>query len=289
MWAFQQSSGLKKHLSSFRARGRSIGFVPTMGALHDGHLSLLGRSRSEQDLSVCSIFVNPTQFNDSSDLEKYPRTEAEDIFLLERAGCDLVFLPSVAEVYPSGLQSGPAFSFGHLEQAMEGAFRPGHFRGVAQVVHRLLQMVEPDVLYMGQKDFQQVAIVREMIRQAGLPVRLVMCPTVREASGLARSSRNVRLSPEQRAHAAAIYRELQRIRSQAGKGPSPLQLEEEAFSRLSREPGFRPEYVQLVDGHSLRPVRHFSESGFIVACIAAWVGEVRLIDNIVVTGDLQPT
>jgi pantoate--beta-alanine ligase len=283
MWAFKQYSSLKQHLSKLRASGLSIGFVPTMGALHDGHLSLLRHSLAEQGATVCSIFVNPTQFNDPSDLEKYPRTEAEDLFLLERAGCDVVFLPSVNEVYPTGLQTGPEFSFGHLEQTMEGAFRPGHFKGVAQVVHRLLELVEPDALYMGQKDFQQVAIVREMIRQAGLNVRLVMCPTVREANGLARSSRNVRLSPEERSRAAAIFRELQTIQSQAGKGPSPAQLEEEAFQRLAAEPGFRPEYVKLVDGNSLKPIQHFSDSGYIVACAACWVGGVRLIDNLVIS------
>lgn len=282
MWAFKQSSGLKQYLSNLRARGRSIGFVPTMGALHDGHLSLLQRSRSEQGAAVCSIFVNPTQFNDPADLAKYPRTEAEDLFLLERAGCEVVFLPSVAEVYPTGLQTGPDFYFGELEQTMEGAFRPGHFKGVAQVVHRLLELVEPDALYMGQKDFQQVAIVREMIRQAGLNVHLVMCPTEREASGLARSSRNVRLSPGDRTRAAAIYRELLFIKSQAGKGPTPAQLEEEAFQRLAAEPGFRPEYVKLVDGHTLRQISHFSDSDYVVACIACWAGGVRLIDNLVI-------
>lgn len=282
MWAFKQPSGLKQHLSTLRARGLSIGFVPTMGALHDGHLSLLRQSLSGQGATVCSIFVNPTQFNDPADLEKYPRTEAEDLFLLERAGCDVVFLPSVADVYPSGLQAGPEFSFGHLEQTMEGAFRPGHFKGVAQVVHRLLVLVEPDALYMGQKDFQQVAIVREMIRQAGLPVQLVMCPTQREPNGLARSSRNVRLSPDERSRAAAIYRELQYIKTQAGKGPSPTELEEEVFQRLAAEPGFRPEYVKLVDGNTLKQIQQFSDSRYVVACIATWVGAVRLIDNVVI-------
>lgn len=282
MWAFKQSSVLKKHLSSLRARGLSIGFVPTMGALHDGHISLLERARAEQGATLCSIFVNPTQFNDPADLLKYPRTEAEDLFLLERAGCGVVYLPSVEEVYPNGLQAGPAFSFGDLEKTMEGAFRPGHFKGVAQVVHRLLELVEPDALYMGQKDFQQVAIVREMIRQAGLNVKLVMCPTVREPGGLARSSRNVRLSPDERSRAAAIYRELQAIKSQAGKGPSPAQLEEEAFQRLAAEPGFRPEYVKLVDGNTLKQIQHFSDSDYIVACVACWVGGVRLIDNLVI-------
>jgi pantoate--beta-alanine ligase len=283
MWAFKQYSGLKQHLSKLRARGHSIGFVPTMGALHDGHLSLLHRSLAEQGATVCSIFVNPTQFNDPRDLEKYPRTEAEDLFLLEKAGCDVVFLPSVNEVYPTGLLTGPEFSFGHLEQTMEGAFRPGHFKGVAQVVHRLLELVGPDALYMGQKDFQQVAIIREMIRQAGLNVSLVMCPTMREANGLARSSRNVRLSPDERSRASAIYRELQTIKSQAGKSPSPAQLEEESFQRLAAEPGFRPEYVKLVDGHTLKQIQHFSDSDYVVACIATWVGGVRLIDNLVIS------
>lgn len=282
MWAFQLTSALKDFLSRQRAEGRSIGFVPTMGALHEGHLMLLRQAAAEQDVSVCSIFVNPTQFNDPKDLEKYPRTEAEDLFLLEREGCDATFLPSVKEVYPDDQQEGSGFAFGELERLMEGAFRPGHFNGVAQVVHRLLLLVEPDAIYMGQKDFQQVAIVREMIRQAGLPVKLVMCPTVREASGLALSSRNVRLSDEERSRAAKIYQELQRMKALAGKGPSPRQLEHETMQRLGEEPGFRPEYVQIVEGHTLQPVETFHDSDYIVACIATWVGEVRLIDNEVI-------
>lgn len=281
MWAFQLPSSLQKHLNRHRAAGNSIGFVPTMGALHEGHLSLVRQSNAEAGFTVCSIFVNPTQFNDASDLSKYPRTEGEDLFQLERAHCDAVFLPSEEEVYPSGLDSGPVFEFGPLDKAMEGEFRPGHFKGVAQVVHRLLQIVSPDAIYMGQKDFQQVAIVREMIRQAGLKVRLVMCPTIREKDGLAMSSRNVRLSEGQRLRAGLIYRQLEMIRENAGSEPL-ADLEKRALQSLASEPGFRPEYVRIVDGKTLRSVGDYSESDFIVACVATWVGEVRLIDNVVI-------
>ena len=281
MWAFQQLEPFKDFIGRQRAKGRSIGFVPTMGALHEGHLSLIRQSNAAHDVTVCSIFVNPTQFNDPLDLLKYPRTEAQDLYLLERANCEVVFLPSEAEVYPNGLGAGPEFLFGTLDQLMEGEFRPGHFLGVAQVVYRFLQMVEPDAIYMGQKDFQQVAIVREMIRQTGVKVRLVMCPTVREENGLAMSSRNVRLPEAQRTQAALIYQVLQEIKERA-HGANLTHLREEVFQRLDEEPGFRPEYVEIVDGRSLQQVDAMQESDFVVACIACWVGEVRLIDNLVI-------
>jgi len=257
-----------------------------MGALHEGHLSLIRRSNLDHNVTVSSIFVNPTQFNDPSDLLKYPRSEDEDLFHLQRAGCAAVLIPSVPEVYPEGMSAGPEFDFGYLDKVMEGEFRPGHFRGVAQVVYRLLRMVPADALYMGQKDFQQLAIVREMLRQAALPVRLVMCPTVRETNGLAMSSRNSRLTPEQRSRAALIYQTLQNIRERAAQAPL-TRLETEAFQTLSGVPGFRPEYVRIVDGRSLRPVLEYGESDFIVACAATWVGDVRLIDNEVIKSSPQ--
>lgn len=286
MWAFRQNTRLKSFLDRKRAAGSSIGFAPTMGALHEGHLSLIRRSNEDHNVTVCSIFVNPTQFNDPSDLLKYPRAEDEDLFRLERAGCPVVFVPSENEVYPQGLDAGPQFDFGYLDQVMEGEFRPGHFKGVAQVVYRLLRIVSPDALYMGQKDFQQLAIVGEMLRQAALPVRLVMCPTVREPSGLAMSSRNTRLTEEQRSRAALVHQALQKIRDRATEVPLP-QLEAEAFQTLSAEPGFRPEYVRIVDGRSLRPVSGYGASDFIVACVATWVGDVRLIDNEVIKFPLR--
>ncbi|MBK7410446.1 MAG: pantoate--beta-alanine ligase [Saprospirales bacterium] len=281
MWAFQQLEPFEHFISRQRAKGHSIGFVPTMGALHAGHLSLIRQSNAAHDITVCSIFVNPTQFNDPLDLLKYPRMEAQDLYLLERAHCGVAFLPSEAEVYPQGHGAGPEFMFGTLDQIMEGAFRPGHFLGVAQVVYRFLQMVEPDAIYMGQKDFQQVAIVREMIRQAGLQVRLVMCPTVREENGLAMSSRNVRLPETQRTQAALIYEVLQDIKERAPDA-NLSHLREEALRRLAEAPGFRPEYVEIVDGRSLQQVNAMEESDFVVACIVCWVGEVRLIDNLVI-------
>ena len=281
MWAFHQFSPLKDFLNRQRAQGRSVGFVPTMGALHEGHLSLIRQSNDAHEVTVCCIFVNPTQFNDPADLLKYPRTEAQDLYLLEQANCAVAFVPSDQEVYPHGYGSGPEFRFGVLDRTMEGAFRPGHFKGVAQVVHRLLQMVEPDALYMGQKDFQQVAIVREMIRQANLPARLVMCSTVREENGLAMSSRNVRLSEGERLRAALLYEVLQDVKSRA-QGDNLAALEKEALQRLAEEPGFRPEYFCIADGKTLQPVRDLADSDFVVACVACWVGEVRLIDNLII-------
>jgi pantoate--beta-alanine ligase len=284
MWAFHQPDALKRHLDLARSQGRLIGFAPTMGALHAGHLSLIDRARADGAIAVCSIFVNPTQFNDPGDLERYPRTEAEDFFLLEQAGCDAVFLPPVAEVYPKGLNFGPLFSFGELDKTMEGEFRPGHFAGVAQVVYRLLQMVAPDAIYMGQKDYQQAAIVGEMIRQAGLSVRLVVCPTLREKNGLAMSSRNVRLTAEQRERAALLYQVLRQIREGIAAGLPVGPLETAAYERLASEPGFRPEYVRIIDGRTLRSARDGEVGDHLVACLACWVGEVRLIDNETVKG-----
>jgi len=280
MWVFHQLNPLKDHINRKRAEGHTIGFVPTMGALHEGHVSLVRQSNAGHSISICSIFVNPTQFNETSDLQKYPRTEAQDVYLLEREKCKLVFLPSVEEVYPHGRNAGPDFQFGMLDRTMEGEFRPGHFKGVAQVVHRFLQMIEPDAIYMGQKDFQQVAIVRDMIRQANLPVSLVMCPTVREDSGLAMSSRNVRLSEDQRSRAALIYQLLQDVKNRAS-GADLQKLGQEAFQRLASEPGFRPEYVRICEGRSLAELSSMDESDFVVICAACWVGDVRLIDNLI--------
>ena len=274
-----------KHIQDYIAMRRlnrpktSIGFVPTMGALHQGHISLIKRSVAENKHTVCSIFVNPTQFNDSADLKKYPRTIEKDINLLEGAGNDILFLPSAKEVYPPGLDTTLDISFGNLETVMEGCFRPGHFEGMAQVVKRLLDIVQPNRLYMGQKDFQQLAIVQNMIDQLSLPVDLIMCEIIREKDGLAMSSRNVRLKKKERAEAALINKILLAV-AKKSKKQQLKSLKAWAISQLSI-PGFRPEYFEIVDGRTLQPISNFGSSDYVVACTAVWVGKVRLIDNMV--------
>lgn len=258
----------------------TFGFVPTMGALHHGHLSLIERSVSENDYTVCSIFVNPTQFNEESDLEKYPRTIESDMALLEGAGNSVLLWPSVKEVYPPRLKTKLSISFEGLENVMEGYFRPGHFDGMAQVVKRLLDMVTPDRLYMGQKDFQQVAIVRNMIHQLAIPVKLVMCPIIREKDGLAMSSRNVRLPKKHRTLVPVINKTLKAVARKIKKKDDIEGLKEWALDQLSL-PGFKPEYFDIVDGRTLKAINSVKDTDYIVACVAVWVGEVRLIDNMI--------
>lgn len=280
MYLFQRSEDLQNWLHTVRGHNRKVGFVPTMGALHAGHLSLIRQSAEANNYTICSIFVNPTQFNDTTDLEKYPRTPARDIELLVNSSCDALFLPAVPEVYPADLDTGVNIDLGNLDTVLEGAFRPGHFAGVMQVVNRLLQLVQPDRLYMGQKDFQQQAIVGEMIRQLKLPVELVMAKIMREPDGLAMSSRNVRLSPEFRQKAPIIHEILLRIREEREER-SVAEWKTWALRQLD-EAGLKAEYVELIDGHTLQTVAAFKEAKYIVACIACWAGDVRLIDNMIV-------
>lgn len=278
MFLFQTLPELQQYLNTRRQKGELIGFAPTMGALHAGHLDLIRHSKAQNACTVCSIFVNPTQFNDPKDLEKYPRTPDKDLAMLESVGTEVVFMPQVDEIYPPGLDTRLQLELGQLDKVMEGAFRPGHFQGMAQVVKRLLDIVQPDHLYMGQKDFQQLSIVGHMIRELQLPVELIMVPTVREVDGLAMSSRNVRLSPSQREAAPAIFQTLSWAKTQLGVMPT-REIEAEAMRRLSAMPAFRPEYFQLVDGNTLLPVDDPAAHAWVVACVASWVGEVRLIDN----------
>ena len=282
MRVFKTVKDLQSFLNPHRKVGKSIGFVPTLGALHEGHMSLIKLSKELSDISVCSIFVNPTQFNESTDLDNYPRTYDADSALLIAAGCDVLFYPSATQVYPENIDTEVHVDFGKLDQVMEGAFRPGHFDGVAQVVKRLLDIVDPHQLYMGQKDFQQVAIVSRMMDHYKLKSELIVCPIIREPHGLAMSSRNERLSSEKRKDAGIIFDILQWVKNHMND-KSVHELEEEAMDRL-RIPGFRPEYFQIVDGHSLRPINHIADKKYVVACIAVWVEEVRLIDNIILQG-----
>jgi pantoate--beta-alanine ligase len=278
MLVFHKVDDISGYLHNLRSAGKTIGFVPTMGALHQGHLELVRMAKDGCDIAVVSIFVNPSQFNDPGDLAKYPRMPEKDTALLLGVGCDVLFLPPVEEIYPRGLDFTLRMDFRQLDQVMEGVFRPGHFEGMATVVNRLVNIVDPDRLYMGQKDFQQLSIVRDMLRQLGSRVELVMCPTVREADGLAMSSRNLRLTPEMRAVAPVIYQTLAWVKNAFGTSPGRM-LEAAAKDRLSQA-GLKPEYFEIVDGISLLSVDSPADSDFVVACTAAFAGEVRLIDNL---------
>lgn len=268
---------LQAELSALKAQGKMVGLVPTMGALHAGHASLVKRSVAENDVTVVSVFVNPTQFNDKNDLLKYPRTLEADCELLQSVGATIAFAPSVEEVYPE--PDTRSFSYAPLDTVMEGAFRPGHFNGVCQVVSKLFDMVQPHRAYFGEKDFQQLAIIREMVRQMQFPLEIVGCPIVREADGLAMSSRNTRLSAEERKTALNISRilfESQQF-AKAHTLAATKTFVEEGIAAIE---GLRLEYYEVVDDRTLQTVRLWDEAEGIVGCITVFCGEVRLIDNI---------
>lgn len=271
-------SELKAQLDIYRAEGKSIALVPTMGALHQGHASLVRRSVVENDVTVVSVFVNPTQFNDKNDLKNYPRTLEADCALLEKEGVDIVFAPSVEEMYPQ--EDTRVFAFAPLDTVMEGACRPGHFNGVAQIVSKLFYAVEPDRAYFGEKDFQQLAIIREMVRLLSLNVEIVGCPIVREADGLAMSSRNTLLSVEERERALTISRTL--FSSLEYAKDNTLEATR-AFveAEIRNTQGLDLEYYQIVDGKTLQEIAEWGDSNYVVGCIALFCGKVRLIDNIV--------
>lgn len=278
MYLFKKVTDLQHYLKTPVNTAQNLGFIPTMGALHEGHLSLIRKAKNANALTVCSIFVNPTQFNEQSDLVRYPRTPGKDIELLEMVGCDVLFLPDVEEVYPPRLDTKLQIDLKELDQAMEGSFRPGHFAGVAEVVKRLLDIVQPTQLYMGQKDFQQFTIVQQMIDQLGLPVELVMGETVREADGLAMSSRNQRLTEKDRQLAPKIHETLVAARNWLDEMPVEA-VKAKAMEVLS-VPGLKPEYFEIVDRERLQLIRDWTAQNKAVACTAVWAGEVRLIDNI---------
>lgn len=271
------NEALQKRIAKLKDEGKTIGFVPTLGALHDGHASLIRKSKKESDVTVCSIFVNPTQFNDPKDLEKYPRTLEADTALLRKYRTNILYLPNQEEVYPPGLDMTVAVDFGNLFTVMEGAFRPGHFDGVVMVVKRLLDIVKPDHLYMGQKDFQQSTLINHMIQSLGLPVELVICKIKREDNGLAMSSRNMRLEPKIREKAAIINKTLKAVKRKV-KTHSVAELKSYAMEKMNI-PDFSPEYFEIVDGKTLQPVNSMEESDYIVACTAVWAKGIRLIDN----------
>jgi len=271
-------SELQRIVLSAKAEGKKVGLVPTMGALHSGHVSLVELCVSENDLCVVSDFVNPTQFNDKNDLVNYPRTPEEDEKLLEKAGCHYVFMPSVEEMYPE--PDSRIFSFGTLETVMEGSFRPGHFNGVAQIVSKLFYAALPVRAYFGQKDFQQLAIIREMTKQLHLDIEIKACPIIREADGLAMSSRNRRLTQKEREKAPQIAQYLSKSLNFVSN-KSVQEALEYIKTSFSLDSIFKLDYFEIVDGNTLQPVADWKDSNYIVGCIAVYCGPIRLIDNIV--------
>lgn len=268
---------LKKVISEYRNSGKSIGLVPTMGALHDGHISLVKRCLQDNDCCVVSIFVNPTQFNDKNDLKHYPRTPKEDCELLESVGCSIVFAPEVEEMYPE--EDTRVFDLGSVANVMEGKFRPGHFNGVAQIVSKLFYAVEPDKAYFGEKDFQQIAVIRAMERQIKTGVEIIDVPIVRETDGLAMSSRNRRLTETQRKNAPKIWETLSKSYTFA-QNHSVEETINFVVDSLNSIPEFKVEYYEIVNAESLQPITNWERNVRAVGCIAVFCGEIRLIDNI---------
>ncbi|MBR7115764.1 MAG: pantoate--beta-alanine ligase [Alistipes sp.] len=275
MKTFHKVSDLRQELAQLDARG--IGFVPTMGALHAGHRSLVEKARKECQTVVVSVFVNPTQFNDKNDLKHYPRTPEADAAVLEAAGADYVLMPSVEEIYPE--PDTRQFDFGEVDKVMEGATRPGHFNGVAQVVSRLFDIVSPAKAYFGEKDFQQIAVIKAMVRQLGLKVEIVECPIIRDEDGLALSSRNTLLTPEHRAAAPHIYEVLSQCAAKAEE-LSPAELTAWVTEEVEKNPLLKVIYFQAVDALSMQQVASWEQSPRVQGCIAVQAGDIRLIDNV---------
>jgi pantoate--beta-alanine ligase len=278
---FTTKESLTQYLGELRSYGKSLGFVPTMGALHQGHISLLMQSQQQTDVSVCSIFVNPTQFNDPKDLEKYPRPIGLDIQKLEEVGCDVLFNPEVKEMYAGNEQW--HLNLGELEHLLEGKFRPGHYQGVTQVVFKLFDIVKPDLAFFGQKDYQQVLVIQKMVDLLHLPVKIVMCPILRETDGLAMSSRNIHLSADDRLHALVLSRTLNWLKQNFDNGQT-ASLTKQCEDMIKAEPGVQLEYFEIADGKNLHNANQDSKQ--IVALVAAKVGNTRLIDNMIVRDQL---
>lgn len=278
MIVFKKAHELQEYLSVQQKKGLITGFVPTMGALHIGHISLIEICKKESDITICSIFVNPAQFNDPADFNQYPKTIENDIYLLETHGCDIVFLPSAEEMYPAESTT-IHYELGFLETVLEGKSRPGHFQGVCRAVHRLLNIVTPDKLFIGQKDYQQCMVIKKLISLIGIPTQPVVCATQREQSGLAMSSRNMRLSDDERENAANIYKALNLIKKEIKPGNITL-LKEEAVRQLTSK-GIKVDYIAIADAATLAPIDNGDGKTPLVILAAAFLGNVRLIDNIV--------
>ncbi|NNK89427.1 MAG: pantoate--beta-alanine ligase [Saprospiraceae bacterium] len=285
MKILKRVSSIQKHMDLWRKKRKSIGFIPTMGALHEGHLSLVRKSVEENDITVVSIFVNPTQFNEKTDLDKYPRNLKKDAAMLKSVNADYIFAPSVTQIYPKKTTVAPDLDISLLTQNMEGPNRPGHFEGVVQVVYRLLDIIKPQNLYMGQKDFQQFTIIRYMLEQLNIPTALRVCQIIREENGLAMSSRNMRLSKSLRQRAHILHDNLLMAKKLL-KDKTPEFIEKKALKNLDQK-DFRPEYFKIVDGFTLKEIKNQKRHKLVVACTAVWAKNVRLIDNMILKGDIN--
>jgi pantoate--beta-alanine ligase len=281
MILFKKAADITKHLQNCRKLGMQTGFVPTMGALHPGHISLLNTSKQSNPITVCSIFVNPTQFNDARDFDNYPSTIEKDLDALEKAGCDVLFLPSVKEMYPHGTQNARLYNMGYLETVLEGKYRPGHFQGVCLVVHRLLNIIPADVLYLGQKDYQQCMVIKRLVELEKINTAINICPTLRETSGLAMSSRNMRLSDQDREQALKIFETLTYLKSHIRPGDL-CELKNTAVKKLT-DAGLKVDYVEIADAENLAIIDNWNGHKKMVALAAAFLGDVRLIDNLILS------
>ena len=278
MILFKTTESLQNHLEKLAAQGLTIGFVPTMGALHNGHLSLIHKCREQCDITVCCIFVNPTQFNDKGDFEKYPVVIENDIYLLETNGTDILFLPSVEEIYTDGLQQLQQFQLGYLENILEGKYRPGHFQGVCNVVYRLLNIVKPGIIFLGRKDYQQYLVLKTMMQEFYPAIKIGLVDIARQPNGLAMSSRNMRLGQKALASAAAIYQSLQFIKQNISEKNIDT-LKSGVIQKLLQEGFDKVDYVEICDADTLLPVTAFDKEKKFIALIAAFIENVRLIDN----------
>ena len=279
MKLLKSAAALSSFVLQSKKKGLSVGFVPTMGALHHGHISLIEKSRAENEITICSIYVNPTQFNNADDFKKYPKTIENDIDMLEKWGCDVLFLPETNEVYTKDFII-QQYNLGYLETLLEGKYRPGHFQGVCQVVHRLLQIVMPDKLYLGQKDYQQCMVISRLIQLMQVNTEVVICPTLREPDGLAMSSRNLRLNKIQRRTAVQIFKTMQLVKNEIAPGNLNL-LRQKAVNTLS-DAGFSVDYVEIADAVSLEHIIDWNGSQKAVILVAAYLDEIRLIDNLAI-------
>ena len=283
MILFKKAADINAYVVKNKDAGKNIGFVPTMGALHQGHTSLIQASKQADSISVCSIFVNPAQFNDAKDFHNYPSTMEQDIDALEKAGCDVLFLPSVAEMYPDGMVNVQTYDLGYLETVLEGKYRPGHFQGVCLVVHRLLNIIPADNLYLGQKDYQQCMVIKKLIELEKIQTNIHICPTLRETGGLAMSSRNIRLTAEGRKHALNIFETLSYLKNNIKPGDLK-DLKKAAINNLTHA-GFKVDYVEIADAADLKILDTWDGRTATVALTAAFLENVRLIDNLLLSGN----
>jgi pantoate--beta-alanine ligase len=278
MILFKKAVDINTYLLKSKESGKKIGFVPTMGALHPGHTSLILASKQAGSVSVCSIFVNPAQFNDAKDFDNYPSTIEKDIDALEKAGCDILFLPSVSEMYPAGMINTKTYDLGYLETVLEGKYRPGHFQGVCLVVHRLLNIIPANDLYLGQKDYQQCMVIKRLVELEKIKTNIHICPTLRENSGLAMSSRNMRLTTEASVHALKIFETLSYLKNNIKPGDL-IELKQAAINNLT-DAGFKVDYVEIADAGNLDIINDWDGNKKLVAVAAAFLRNVRLIDNL---------